>query len=612
MEEGSVMAEKTREPIDDDDWVPSGAVAEEDWEPAGAVPDAEVREDFGDAGATTRAPEPPGPESISEEPYGPPTRPPQEPVQILGVPFPSAETARGAVASFLQGPTFNWADEMAGMQAKQKAAIHNIGKPESEWEDPEEAYSKGRGAFRGAEETFREEHPVAGLGLTVLGGAAVPASVGPALASRLPRALWSVLGPGASTGARTATAGVLGATAGAGAAEEAEDMALGAALGAPLGAGAQMLGRATGSTLGSVARRGAAWLQGASGRAAEERAVKAATGQNKRVLRSMVQRGLLDSDTGTIEAVGRDLLETGTVTAGTSTREIMDRAAAGVQTAGRGIDDALEELDATTPQGLRLSADAVADEAEQALILPLLQGTHGQKQLAQRLAPEIDALRAQGTGEAGEVSLSALEQFKRGLDDAIGPGGWTATEPRPVTEALRQLRGIVNDAIETRAGEIGRETGSDAAERYLANKRIYGSLRVARDAARDQVSGQISNRLVSVTDYASGPSGILLAGMASGGDPLMSAAGGAAAAGINKLARARGNQVAAAGLDRLSGSDWLDELARTNPEALGRWGAYLGAAASRSPEALSAAKYELGQLDPEYQEERRRQGGQQP
>jgi hypothetical protein len=61
----------------------------------------------------------------------------------------------------------------------------------------------------------------------------------------------------------------------------------------------------------------------------------------------------------------------------------------------------------------------------------------------------------------------------------------------------------------------------------------------------------------------------------------------------------------------IAGADWLDDLARTNPEALGRFGAYLGAAASRSPEALSVAKYELGQLDPEYQEERRRQGGQQ-
>ena len=56
------------------------------------------------------------------------------------------------------------------------------------------------------------------------------------------------------------------------------------------------------------------------------------------------------------------------------------------------------------------------------------------------------------------------------------------------------------------------------------------------------------------------------------------------------------------------GEDWMDKVARENPEALGKWGAYLNGAAAQSPEALSMAKYDLGQTDPEYQQQRRKQG----
>jgi hypothetical protein len=62
----------------------------------------------------------------------------------------------------------------------------------------------------------------------------------------------------------------------------------------------------------------------------------------------------------------------------------------------------------------------------------------------------------------------------------------------------------------------------------------------------------------------------------------------------------------------LSGADWLQQLAATDPQVLGRWGAYLGAAASRTPEALDATHNMLGQTEPDYQERLRKAGGQTP
>ena len=86
----------------------------------------------------------------------------------------------------------------------------------------------------------------------------------------------------------------------------------------------------------------------------------------------------------------------------------------------------------------------------------------------------------------------------------------------------------------------------------------------------------------------------------------MVAAGSAIA---NKLARERGNQLAADWGNRLSQSEILHDLITSNPQALGKWGAELAAAAARGPGALELQDWMLAQSNPEYAEQRRRAMG---
>lgn len=158
-----------------------------------------------------------------------------------GKPY-SEEEARGAVAAAIQGPGLNWADEAAGLQAAQRAAMSafpSIGKdggivPATRRGDRVDlgwAYRQGRDAFRGLEAGFREQHPAAALALTVGAGAA----------------LGSPFAGGQGLG-RYAPAATEGFVAGMGAEDEedAGSMLRSGAAGAPLSVAGQLVGEGVG------------------------------------------------------------------------------------------------------------------------------------------------------------------------------------------------------------------------------------------------------------------------------------------------------------------------------------------------------------------------------
>jgi len=78
----------------------------------------------------------------------------------------------------------------------------------------------------------------------------------------------------------------------------------------------------------------------------------------------------------------------------------------------------------------------------------------------------------------------------------------------------------------------------------------------------------------------------------------------------SKLVRGRADSFAARTADSLAHPIWLQDIASAEPELLGRWGQYLGAAAARSPEVLGLTHSSLAETDPEYQQRMRLLGGQ--
>ena len=181
----------------------------------------------------------PRPESIAPEPYGPHDTRALRPSALgaiadvgreIGI-LPSERTARGAVASAVQGPTANWADELLGV-LNQRDALTKAMVDRSGPVDLDRAYEEGRGAFRSAEEKFRAENPGLALGLQMAGGLAMPT------------------GPQGTFGTRATGAAASGVFAGAGASDEADDMFLSAVVGAPLGVAGQAVGELVGTGVG--------------------------------------------------------------------------------------------------------------------------------------------------------------------------------------------------------------------------------------------------------------------------------------------------------------------------------------------------------------------------
>lgn len=328
---------------------------------------------------------------------------------------------------------------------------------------------------------------------------------------------------------------------------------------------------------------------------AQGRAVKAATGQNKRAIGKMIEAGELGLDTGTVERVGSDLLNEGVVTAGANSRDILRRAAQQKEAWGNTIGEALDYLDNATPEGMALDVGRLADEMEQALVVPNLTGTPGRRQTAAHLAEYIQTLREQPN------SLSALDAFKRALDEDIN---YAKVDMPAASKALLRLRSMLNSAIESKADEVAQAVGEpDVAQLFREAKAVFSSMSIGERVAQNQVTSQASNRLIAPSDYAAGIGGAVM-NAASGGAALPAMAAGAGMAAAHKLVRTRGNQVAAAVFHGLSGNGLLRAVAENASEMLGKFSGPIAAAIARgaggNDEALSAVDYVLQQTDPEY------------
>lgn len=169
--------------------------------------------------------------------------------------IPDEGTARGAVASILQGPTLNWADETAGLLNERDALLRYMVEG-GQKPNPGQEYREGRDAFRNVEGAFSKENPAAAFALQMGSGAALggPVGVEGKAGYLLPRALWKY-GPWADAGVRYLPALVEGGIAGAGAAAESEDIPEAAAVGAPLSVAGQAFGEVFGDIVGAGMRR---------------------------------------------------------------------------------------------------------------------------------------------------------------------------------------------------------------------------------------------------------------------------------------------------------------------------------------------------------------------
>lgn len=479
--------------------------------------------------------------------------------------IPDEGTARGAMASALQGPTFNWADEVAGLLAVNKsdserlrsggnmapheqAAIYARAKAYVAGGMPFSdalqraagdvrsiggtTYREGRDAFRNVEGAFRKENPAAAFALTAGSGAALAPT---------PRGMDA---PDFIT--RYASALLPGAVAGAGAADESEDMAQAAAVGAPMSAGGQALGEAFGDVVGGTI--------GAVGRGAQSR-VNAA------------------------EERAREMAA--------------EKVAAEVRSAKSALGSRTQEANRFVENLLRLESTG-AMTGEQASQLAALRQNGVLPALEHKLA---ESMLEEVPGAAGRIDI-ARAAYEGLAENAPAATEEAAADILSGSEAKRQVMERVKRYLPTAIGAIAGADKKGALGGALAGYALGGTpgsaligglsmsaLRPAmRAVGRMAQHPAVQRGMFSPVAGAAGPTSELVSELFESAGPAVS--------------NAMRNAVEARTRGDTSTSDTVQLLMSSNPEALGPYAQQLQQAAADGN--LPLVHYTLQQTDPNY------------
>lgn len=256
--------------------------------------------------------------------------------------------------------------------------------------------------------------------------------------------------------------------------------------------------------------------------------------------------------------------------------------------AGSAIGESVSTFDTLAKEGERFNPIDVASKIDDEVIAPLKKGTSLNEPIIKRLRDESRRLRKIAQANGNELSFKEAEEFKRSLDPFLR---WDSAEPGALKDALRKVRGIVNDEIEAKVESIA--ITHNSLERYDAwksSKRLYGEMAELEKHAATRAAARDGNRYFSLTDYLAGNAGATIgAGMAGigalsdgeigPGDVAFAAAGMLG----NKWARERLAHVMALQLDRLGKNKALEVVAR------GFKGAYVKAEKAATETAATAA-----------------------
>lgn len=415
---------------------------------------------------------------------------------------------------------------------------------------------------------FMQDHP----------GQAVAASLGGAAMLPMPFA--------GAKGALGVGGRIVGnaALAGADQAAQGKDPIKGAEIGGGMTAGAEALLGSAGAAAGRLSN------------IAEQRAVKAATGQNSRVIKDALASGKISlEDNGHLSStMGRDLLtsdEAGPAVVGRldKVEDIAPKAAAKAQFYGEKIGDVGKQIDAVVPKAV--NGDAIADKIE--AYAKQLPDAPSQSAVRNRLLDEANYYRSQGFMSFSDAQThKGLYKFKP-TDQTTQVLGQDATN---------FIKGAVSDEMDTTAADIAKSPSAQdnpavghLLDQYQYYKDKYGSFKTIADASQQRVGKNLANSFGSPTDKGVGMAA--LAGLtAHGTNPIVSVPTAIGAAAVSKFARERGSAFSA------NIANDLSKLLSENPSALGQYRQVLQDAANKGSANLGLTHFLLMKSDPQYQQ----------
>jgi hypothetical protein len=322
---------------------------------------------------------------------------------------------------------------------------------------------------------------------------------------------------------------------------------------------------------------------------AEQRAVKATTGESISALRKMTKTTLQDA--GDVEKaekilsrIGGDVLDEGSIKAFDNVENIAPRLSSSRKEYGAAIGDVGKEIDKIKPKSVNASniAKKIQDYAES------IPETNAGKNLQDKLISEAANFESI-KGLSFEDAQKFKNQFKYKPQDADA-----LISNQDATNKIRQ---IISKEMEDTAESVG---GKELAKKYKESKSKYDTFKKASNSATDRVQKNLSNRFVSPSDYGVGVSAGLLSSMNQSGEDgeskLKSVAVGALGAMTHKFLRTRGSSFSAVTANSIS------KTLKESPEFVKKYGEIIAGAASKGPLVLNSTHKYLMQNNPDYKD----------
>ena len=254
---------------------------------------------------------------------------------------------------------------------------------------------------------------------------------------------------------------------------------------------------------------------------------------------------------GGVKAVGRELLDRDLIKAGDTVDDVATRISAERDRVGDQIGKLGQLADASGAEGPKLLP--VIEKLSQANggLLQKLDAfpsvTAGAKDRVKGLINDL----ASHADQNGMLSFVQARDLRGKLDEMIR---WETPAPgmkSPFQDALRDVRGALEDQIESAMDRASPMIGRDAAAEYKAAKLAYRKLAVADNSAQRAVASRAANRIVSASDYGASIVGATAPGIL-GMIPGAGVVTGFATAVAHKAIRERGAATAAVLLDKLA------------------------------------------------------------
>jgi hypothetical protein len=471
-----------------------------------------------------------------------------DPKAYLGDTGPSELDSAGR--GLAQGASFGLRDEGAGFLKSPSGALKEIAnKFGAHFSDDDiEAYKQERDASRGLDLAAKQANPKSFLAGELGGGVAT--SLVPGLGIAEGAGLAKTLG---TTAAQGAAYGLGGSER-----EELGDIALDTLKGggAGLAAGAAGIAAAKGiesaaPVIGNFIKRSAAPLDDA----AENLAVKA-TGATGR------QSAQFADD------AGRELLDRGLVKFGDTPGKIAERVGAANEEAGRAIGSSLESLEG---RGVSVDLGNIKKGIENKIAE--LSEVPGNEKIIRQLESELENLVGRGQSN---LPISKAELAKRNYQAQTN-----YASPEAEKKSTAQIANLFKKEVE----ETALRADPSLAGKFTEGKKTYGLLSPIQEAAEKRAATQAQSPFGGLGDFAAAAAGV---------------PGGIGGSALGVAAkRMLAPRLASSGAVT---ADFLANIAKQSPEALGKFSNIFQSALQRGPQAVAATHFVLEQSNPEYRQ----------